>query len=109
MQKAPYCTKRDHCISNPNRKFSRYLSVFISGFLLILICILFSPNQVEGNSNTTYKHYIVQPGDTIWGIACSMINKDKVDPRDYIYAIQKINNVEDSVINPGDVLLLPVE
>jgi hypothetical protein len=31
-----------------------------------------------------------------------------MDIREYIYQIQVINNVKNSVIRPGDVLLLPI-
>lgn len=85
----------------------RSWQVIIAGFLLFYAFGIFAPNQVEGHADVSCQKYIVQQGDTIWDIACSMINDKKDDPREYICAIQKMNNFSDSVINPGDVLLLP--
>ncbi len=61
-----------------------------------------------GASNVQeYVEFAVQPGDTLWQIARNH-SPANMDIREYIYQIQEINNVKNSVIHPGDVLLLPI-
>lgn len=90
-------------------KLRKTMLAVIAGFSLFYLIGAAVPNKVEGNSTNTYKKYTVQQGDTIWGIACSMINEDREDPREYVYAIQHINDVADNIIAPGDILLLPID
>ena len=51
---------------------------------------------------------VVKPGDTLWKIARKS-SDDKIDIREYIYEIQKINNIENSTIMPGDTILVPIK
>ncbi len=51
---------------------------------------------------------VVKPGDTLWKIA-QKSSDDKIDIREHIYEIQKINNIENSTIIPGDTLLVPIK
>ncbi|MCZ2861073.1 LysM peptidoglycan-binding domain-containing protein [Blastococcus sp. VKM Ac-2987] len=48
---------------------------------------------------------IVDPGDTLWSIA-SAVAGDR-DVREVVDGIQRLNDVEDSAILPGQVLQLP--
>lgn len=48
--------------------------------------------------------YTVKPGDTLWSIA---VDHYAGDPRDAIYRIDRRNHLRDSVIVPGQRLVLP--
>ena len=50
------------------------------------------------------QRYVVKPGDTLWSIAVSHYAGD---PRDAIYGIDRRNHLGDSVIVPGQRLVLP--
>jgi hypothetical protein len=48
--------------------------------------------------------YTVKPGDTLWSIASTHYAGD---PRDAIYRIDRRNHLGDSVLVPGERLVLP--
>jgi LysM repeat protein len=48
--------------------------------------------------------YVVRPADTLWSIAAA---KYGGDPREGIWKIQERNHLEDTLIRPGDRLVLP--
>ena len=48
--------------------------------------------------------YVVQPGDTLWEIAES---RSQGDPREAIWMISRRNGLEDSLLQPGQVLVIP--
>ena len=49
------------------------------------------------------RRYVVQPMDTLWSIAATGYS----DPREGVWEIRKRNGLEDSLIVPGQVLILP--
>jgi LysM repeat protein len=69
---------------------------------LALIAWAFLARAVEGAGPTA--RYTVKPGDTLWSIATSHYAGD---PRDAIYRIDRKNHLGDSVIVPGQTLVLP--
>ena len=79
--------------------------------LTLTVFIVFSLSMAFNSSGASdvqeYVKFAVQPGDTLWQIARTH-SPANMDIREYIYQIQVINNVKNSVIRPGDVLLLPV-
>jgi nucleoid-associated protein YgaU len=48
--------------------------------------------------------YVVQPGDTLWAIASA---RYAGDPREAIWRIKDVNELESSSLTPGAVLRLP--
>lgn len=48
--------------------------------------------------------YVVAPGDTLWTIAASNYAGD---PREAIWEIRKRNGLEQSILRPGERLVLP--
>lgn len=50
--------------------------------------------------------YVVQPGDTLWGIADAELAGD---PRAGIAEIQDLNDLDGTAIAAGQTLLLPAE
>ncbi|SDO43670.1 LysM peptidoglycan-binding domain-containing protein [Geodermatophilus sp. DSM 45219] len=49
---------------------------------------------------------VVQPGDTVWSIAGELAGTDQ-DVRTVVHAIEELNDLEGSVVVPGQVLRLP--
>jgi LysM repeat protein len=70
--------------------------------VLALIAWAFLARAVQSAGPT--QRYTVKPGDTLWSIAVSHYAGD---PRDAIYRIDHKNHLGDSVIMPGQTLVLP--
>jgi LysM repeat protein len=70
--------------------------------VLVLIAWAFLARAVHSAGPT--QRYTVEPGDTLWSIAVSHYAGD---PRDAIYRIDRSNHLGDSVIVPGQTLVLP--
>jgi hypothetical protein len=51
-------------------------------------------------------HVVVAPGDTLWDVAVESA-PDGVDPREQLTAIQGLNGLDSSAVDPWTVLLLP--
>lgn len=49
--------------------------------------------------------YVVAPGETLWGLAERYAGQQ--DPRNYIYDVEKLNNLGAAPIYPGERLVLP--
>ena len=49
-------------------------------------------------------HYRVQPGDTLWSIALAHVGGD---PREGVWKIQQLNDLEGATIVPGQRLVVP--
>jgi hypothetical protein len=48
---------------------------------------------------------VVQPGDTLWDIAGRVAPRR--DDRDVVADLRRLNGLPDSVVRPGEVLVLP--
>lgn len=73
---------------------------------IILVGTLLICNHASGKP-CEWTEYVVQEGDTVCGIAISITPKGK----DYRHAqnyILKTNNIENAIIYPGQVILVPV-
>ena len=69
---------------------------------LVLIAWAMVARASQGAGPTV--RYTVKPGDTLWSIAVSHYAGD---PRDAIYRIDRKNDLHDSVLVPGQSLVLP--
>ncbi len=69
-------------------------------------CALLAGTVNGADTNTVYTSVTVEKGDTLWNLA-RKYNKGG-DIRKYIRSIEKANNLNDSMIFEGDVLILPV-
>jgi nucleoid-associated protein YgaU len=49
---------------------------------------------------------VVEPGDTVWSIAGEVAGQDR-DVRPVVDAIERLNDLEGSLVVPGQVLHLP--
>jgi len=58
----------------------------------------------QGTKPTT-RTVVVQPGQSLWGIAQAVA--PKADPRETIYKIKQLNQLADSSLSPGQAVIVP--
>ena len=88
----------------------RFKSFVILTLVIILIFTLYNLNAFSLNKED-YSNYIeifVKEGDTIWDIAKRYHNGNN-DIRQLVYDISAVNDIKDSVIHPGEKILVPVD
>ena len=79
-------------------KFIRSMAIII--FLLIA---LFNISVAKSNEEAEIISYTVGNGETLWSIA-EEYKAENEDPRQYIYDIKKLNNMDNSNIYEGQIL-----
>ena len=79
--------------------------------LLALVCVLLLAGAKGGASSdyepTATTTHLVTSGDTMWQVA-SAVTQPGQDVRDVIYAIQKLNHLDSSSLQVGQVLVIPL-
>ncbi len=79
--------------------------------LLLTVFIIFGASMIFSSGGAAdvpdYTKIMVQPNDTLWKIARNHLPAG-MDIREFIFVIKKVNNVQNSIIHPGDILLLPI-
>lgn len=76
----------------------------ISITLLLFITI---PGKASNKKEVSYREYFVLKGDTVWSIA-SRFKTEKMDIRDYMYEIEKTNEIKNSKIYENNKLIIPI-
>ncbi len=71
---------------------------FITVSILLLISIF---NLCFAKSEVITEDYTVTQGDTLWKVACENTSGDV---RKYIHELRKINDLDDCIIYPGQVI-----
>lgn len=72
--------------------------IFVLGFMVIN-SVLASNEAVE----TKKSEYVVCKGDTLWKIA-EKYKLENQDPREYIYEVEKLNNMTSATIYEGQII-----
>ncbi len=80
------------------------LLVMISVLSLLLLA---SAVQATGTVRPTGE-YRVEAGDRLWDIAAER-TVDGEDVRETLHAIRRLNSLDSSVLQPGQVLVVPVD
>lgn len=77
--------------------------------ICLIIAILTVCNfYAKGNTTESYNVIIVEKGETLWSIAQKYCNNSQnQDPRKLVFLIKNINDLQSSLIKPGDELLIP--
>ena len=81
--------------------------IIILLFFGILLSQLVIPLVTKANSPDNYITVIVQEGDSLWTIA-KQFNNNKLDIRKYIYLIQQQNGMKNSMLQPGQLIRIPL-
>lgn len=88
----------------------------IAAFILILIGILVIPishfkvaASEKNMRQLEYKTYVVQYGDTLWGLADSYMGKNFDNHQDYIEEVMRANGMDRAFIYAGQLLIIPYE
>jgi len=90
---------------SPNkRSAARIAGVALGAGLLVG---LVNPSPWVGSAAATGPRltHVVAPGETLWSLAERHAGRQ--DPRDYIYDLERLNNLGPRPIYPGERLLLP--
>ena len=74
--------------------------VIVVGVFLVLWSVVVRPSEGAGREQV----YVVQPADTLWTIAA---DRYAGDPREAIWKIQRRNGLDDTLLVPGQRLVLP--
>ena len=93
-----------------NRKRFEMVSQIIAGMInasfiivLFLILVAIMPKKTVEAYAMKYEEYVVSTGETLWSIA-SENKKEGQDVREYIYELRKLNNLDDCIIYPNQVI-----
>ena len=90
-----------------NIKKQRMIFILIILIMLIgFISVLFNIN--DNDEDVILKEYYVCERGTLWSIASS-VNDNNIDVREIIYIIKKDNNLSNSSLKEGQVILLRSE
>lgn len=96
--------KKRYVLKN-KRRFMITVAVLLS---IISSVFLLATSKTQGYSEVTYKEVVISSGDTLWDIAAETYGNNS-DIRKKVSVIRKANNMTDSEIFAGQVLLLPEE
>jgi LysM repeat protein len=78
--------------------------VIISTFVVAVVLVLATSVMAAGPEPATVD-YTVRSGDTLWDIAAEIADGDV---RYEVAVIQRLNELDGSLIHPGQVLVVPV-
>ncbi len=78
------------------RRFITSISI-LALVIISIFSLCFAKNEIET------EEYVVSTGETLWSIA-SENKKDGQDIREYIYELRELNELEDCMIYPNQVI-----
>lgn len=77
--------------------------------ITVIVALLFLSSAVQATGQVTETtDYRIKPGDTLWNIAQTH-GPANADTRRIVAAIEKLNQIEDSRIQAGQVVEIPVD
>ena len=91
------------------RKHNNFLLAFsiITLTTLFLCYFVFKPTAIEAQEPLEVITVVVKKGDSLWKIA-ERYDNNKIDLRKYIYIIQQYNNLENTLLQPGQRIKVPI-
>jgi LysM repeat protein len=75
--------------------------------IVVALALLLAPSVLAAGPEPETVDYTVRSGDTLWNIAAEVVVDG--DIRDVVAQIRHINDLDSSLIQPGQVLELPVD
>ncbi len=91
------------------KKFIRSVSILL---LIILLIIIFGTHRSYSSNNINYKKQYIVSGDTLWEIAQHQLENNEyfkgMEITEVINEIEKFNEMSDSRLIEGEILLIPI-
>ena len=88
------------------KRFKAFLFLSVLTISVVLFLVLSSFTRAYSTNEITFDSVYVESGDTLWKIASSYDNHLRID--EFIHKIEKLNNIKNGEIYPGDTLLIPI-
>ena len=91
----------------------RVLLIVVIAAAAVLICGFFisSSHRAYGaqtsDSQISYESYVVESGDTLWGIADRFYESSFASREDYIREVMRVNELQSTHIYEGDLIAIP--
>ena len=76
---------------------------FISATTIAMIILIALLNKCVARKSVRTEDLVVSAGDTLWSISCEY-KKTGQDVRSYLYELRELNELNDCIIYPGQVL-----
>ena len=76
---------------------------FITSITILMIILIALLNKCVAYKSIKTENYMVSAGDTLWSISCEY-KKTGQDVRSYLYELRELNELNDCIIYPGQVL-----
>jgi len=87
------------------KRFKRFMFISILSISMFIFTFAATFNAYSKDI-PQYDYISVKDGDTIWSIASDY--SDKMEIREMIYNISKVNNIQNASIYPGDIIRVPI-
>ncbi|UHA73084.1 LysM peptidoglycan-binding domain-containing protein [Paenibacillus sp. 481] len=97
-------------ISQGRKRMRRLRLLALMMMLMFVVCsgiVQAWGDTTQDDYVITYKKVIVQPGDTVWGIA-KQYCPNEIDIRNYVSTIIKNNGIQNKVLQIGDTIHIPL-
>lgn len=88
------------------RKFKRFMFISIL-FISILVFSSMATLNAYSKDIPQFDYIQVKEGDTLWSIASDY--DDNKEIRQVIYEISEANNLNNALIYPGDIIMVPLQ
>lgn len=76
---------------------------FIASITILMIILIALLNKCVAYKSIKTENYMVSAGDTLWSISCEY-KKTGQDVRSYLYELRELNELNDCIIYPGQVI-----
>ena len=92
----------------------RRIRMLIVALILVVVGILIVPTSrfrvaagEKNHSRIEYRTYVVQRGDTLWGLADSYMGENFDNHQDYIEEVMRANGMDRAFVYAGQLLIIP--
>jgi len=82
-----------------------FVLLFIAVTIIAGVTLIFTLST----DHDKYQEIVVQEGDSLWSIADQYQSVNGMSEEDFIIWVQKENQLLSAMIQPGDVLVIPVD
>lgn len=88
--------------------FGAFATVLVAA-LLALVAAFAAPEAMasaQGSNGQQFEYVVVQPGSSLWSLATDL--DPAADPRDLVTEIVQLNQLNDSSVQAGDAIAVPL-